>query len=143
MWQTSAACPVDKDCVFGDRDFSSLHHSDYYQVMADAGQKFLLNLCGPVHLNVCGDTDHVTACEISNNNSFTVIGRLDGHHIEMSDSTGIALIYKTSSKGVQYMENVAVVQSFTVVFVCPTLLRVIAIVPDRLVILPYPPFSRS
>jgi hypothetical protein len=109
MWQTAAACPVDKSCVFGDTDFSSLRHSDYYEVVGDAGQKYLLNLCGPLHSGACGDTDHVTACEVGKNNSFTVIGQLDGHYVEMSDSTGIALIYKTSRKGVQHMESVALV----------------------------------
>jgi hypothetical protein len=100
MWQTSAACPVDRDCVFGDTDFSSLRHPDYYQVLADAGQKFLLNLCGPVRRGACGTTDLVTACRVGSNNSFTVVGRLDGHSVRTSDSTGIALVYKTSSKGV-------------------------------------------
>lgn len=101
MWETVAACPVDKGCVFGDSDFSSLRHSDYYEVVADAKQKYLLNLCGPVRSGACGDIDDVTACEVGKNNSLTVIGQLDGHHMQMSDSTGIALIYKTSSKGLR------------------------------------------
>ncbi|PNF28080.1 hypothetical protein B7P43_G12251 [Cryptotermes secundus] len=99
MWQTVAACPVDKGCVFGDIDFSSLRHSDYYEVVADTGQKYLLNLCGPVRLDACGNIEHVTACEVGKNNSVTVIGQLDGHHVQMSESTGIALHYKASSKG--------------------------------------------
>jgi hypothetical protein len=143
MWETVAACPVDKGCVFGDSDFSSLHHSDYYEVVADAGQKYLLNLCGPVRSGACGDIDDVTACEVGKNNSLTVIGQLDGHHVQMSDSTGIALFYKTSNTGVQHVESVAIVQSFTGTSVCPTVLTVIAILADRPVILPYLPFSRS
>jgi hypothetical protein len=100
MWQTSAACPVDRACVFGDTDFSSLRHADYYEVLTDAGHKFLLNLCGPVRPGACGRADRVTACQVVTNNSWTVIGRLDGHSVQMSDSTGVALVYKTSSKGV-------------------------------------------
>jgi hypothetical protein len=130
MWQTVAACPVDKGCVFGDSDFSSLRHSDYYEVVADAGQKYLLNLCGPVRSGACGDTDHVVACVVGKNNSLTVIGQLDGHHVQMSESTGIALIYKTSSKGAQLS-------------LCPTVSTVIATVADRPVILLYLPFSKS
>lgn len=135
MWQTVAACPVDKGCVFGDIDFSSLRHSEYYEVVADTGQKYLLNLCGPVRLDACGNIEHVTACEVGKNNSVTVIGQLDGHYVQMSESTGIALHYKTSSKGVQHMDNVAVVLSFTGTSVSPTILTVMAMVADRPVIL--------
>jgi hypothetical protein len=96
-----------------------------------------------VRSGVCGEIDDVTACEVGKNNSLTVIGQLEGHHVQMSDSTGIALIYKTSSKGVQHTESVAIAQSFTGTSVCPTVSTVIVILADRPVILLYYPFSRS
>jgi hypothetical protein len=99
-WQTAAACPVDKGCVFGDSDFSSLHHPEYYEVQGASGQKFQLNLCGPVHSGACNDTSLVAACEIDGNNA-GIIGQLDTHHVVLSDKTGLTLIYKTSAKGEQ------------------------------------------
>lgn len=106
MWETVAACPSDKDCVFGDSDFSSLRHSDYYEVETTARQKFLLNICGPVRSGACGDIDLVTACKVDEHNK-TVIGHLGGHHVELSKTTGLALIYTTVEKGEQYMQGEA------------------------------------
>lgn len=100
MWQTSAACPVDTNCVFDGINFSSLRHSDYYEVEGVGGQKFQLNVCGPVRSAVCSATDHVTACEIGKNNSVTIIGRLDGSHVQMYQQKGIVLTYRNLSKGV-------------------------------------------
>jgi hypothetical protein len=100
MWETAAACPVDKDCVFGDSDFSSLRHSDYYEVEIIGKQKYQLNICGPLHSGACRDGSLVTACKVDGNKT-TVIGHLDGHHME--DSTGLALIYTTFKKGEQYV----------------------------------------
>jgi hypothetical protein len=108
MWQTSAACPVDRGCVLGDTDFSSLRRTDYYEVLADSGQKFLLNLCGPVRSGACGNTERATACQVFSNDSVAVIGHLDGHSVKMSDSTGVTLVYKAPRKGAQHMHSVAV-----------------------------------
>jgi hypothetical protein len=101
-WETAAACPVGNDCVFGDSDFSSLRHFDYYEVETTARQKFLLNICGPVRSGACSDTSLVTACKVDENNK-TIIGLLDGHHMELSKSTGLALIYTTLEKGEPYV----------------------------------------
>jgi hypothetical protein len=106
MWETAAACPVDKDCVFGDSDFSSLRHPDYYEVETADRQKFLLNLCGPVRSGACSNTSLVAVCKIDKNNK-TIIGHLDGHRVELLKSTGLTLIYTTFEKGEQCVQGVA------------------------------------
>ena len=103
MWQTSVACPVDTDCTFDGINFSSLRHSDHYEVEAGDGWKFLLNVCGPVHSDKWNVTDRVTACEIDKNNSMRIIGRLDGYRVQMSQQKGTVLTYKNSSKGELYV----------------------------------------
>jgi hypothetical protein len=103
MWQTSAACPVDTSCVSDGVNFSSLRRADYYEVEAAGGQKFLLNVCGPVHSDVCSGTDSVTACEVSKNNSVRIIGQLSGYHVQRLQQKGIVLTYTDSTKGELYM----------------------------------------
>jgi len=99
MWHTSAACPVDTNCVFDGINFSSLRRSDYYEVEGGSGQKFLLNVCGPVRSDVPNATDGVAAYEIRKNDSVRIIGQLDGYHVKMSRQKGVVLAYRTSSKG--------------------------------------------
>jgi hypothetical protein len=103
MWDTSAACPVDTNCAFDGINFSSLRRSDYYEVDGGGGQKFLLNVCGPVRSDVWNATDRVTAYEIGKNDSVRVIGRLDGYRVQMSRQKSVVLSYTNSSKGELYV----------------------------------------
>jgi hypothetical protein len=103
VWHTSAACPVDTNCTFDGINFSGLRRSDYYEVESGGGQKFLLNVCGPVRSDVLNATDRVAAYEIRKNNSARIIGRLDGYRVQMSQQKGIVLSYTNSSTGEIYM----------------------------------------
>jgi hypothetical protein len=103
MWQTSAACPVDTNCAFDGVNFSSLRRPDYYEVEGSDGQKFLLNVCGPVRSDVWNATDRVAAYEIRKNDSVRIVGRLDGYRVQMSKQKGVVLVYTNSSKGELYM----------------------------------------
>ena len=103
MWLTSAACPVDTNCAFDGINFSSLRRSDYYEVEGGGGQKFLLNVCGPVRSNVSNATDRAAAIEICKNDSVRIIGQLDGYRVQMSQQKGFVLTYTNSSKGELYM----------------------------------------
>jgi hypothetical protein len=106
MWRTSAACPVDSNCVFDGINFISLRRSDYYEVEAEDGQKFLLNVCGPVRSDLCNASGSVTACEVDKNNSVTVIGWLHGYHMQRLQQKGVVLTYRNSSKGEHYVQGV-------------------------------------
>ena len=104
MWHTSAACPFDTNCAFNGIDFSSLRRSDCYEVEAGGGQKFLLNVCGPVRSDVWNATDPVvTAYEIPKNDNMRIIGQLDGYRVQMLQGKGFVLAYKNASKGEFYM----------------------------------------
>jgi hypothetical protein len=103
MWHTSAACPVDINCVFDGINFGSLRRSDYYEVEGDGGQKFLLNVCGPVRSDGWNATDGVAVYEIRKNDSVGIIARLDGYRVQTSKQKGVVLNYKNSSKGELYL----------------------------------------
>lgn len=115
MWHTSAACPVDTNCTLDGINFSSLRRSDYYEVEGSGGQKFLLNVCGPVHSDVPNAADGVTAYEIRKNDSMRIVGRLDGYHLKMSQQKGVVLTYRNSSKAVtteiQFVCNISAVNT--------------------------------
>jgi len=103
MWHTSAACPVDPNCAFDGINFIGLRRPDYYKVEDSGGQKFLLNVCGPVRADKWNGTDRVAAYEICKNDSVRIIGQLDGYRVQKSQQKGIVLSYTNSSKGELYM----------------------------------------
>ncbi|GFG28137.1 hypothetical protein Cfor_12522 [Coptotermes formosanus] len=113
MWRTSAACPVDSNCVFDGINFISLRRSDYYEVEAEDGQKFLLNVCGPVRSDLCNASGSVTACEVDKNNSVTVIGWLHGYHMQRLQQKGVVLTYRNSSvtTEIQFLCNTSAVNA--------------------------------
>ncbi|PSN56341.1 hypothetical protein C0J52_03745 [Blattella germanica] len=101
-WDTPAACPVVKDCAFGNYDLSSLANPVFYNVSTYDGRLFELSLCGklpqssPCYLN---DTNLVTACEVIQKSNTSVIIGQNPPALALVPNSGLTLTYKTKKKG--------------------------------------------
>ena len=115
MWETTAACPVIKECVHGNYDLSSLSVPTYYIITTYDGKIFELNLCRRVNNSsrCYSNNTIVTACEIIVKDNITkIIGQFDKQMLTVVQNVGLVLKYSTKNKGNYHLPIIDIINFF-------------------------------